>query len=107
MADIKQIYNDLSSANMNYQSAVSRKAGVAAAKDRVKNLFFNHKESILSALQGQDFLFAEIDRPKEKCSMLEDELDAVDAENNDLRRKLREYESAPQKKTKKKTAVVE
>ena len=110
MPDIKKVYDDISSANMEYRSAIARNAGISAAKDRVKNLLFNYRDDILSALHGASASQREIDRLNEQRVMLEDELAAVDDENNDLRKKVRELESAePQRKRKTKTmtAVVE
>lgn len=110
MANVHEIYQEISSANMDYRAAVSRNTGITASKDRVKNLLFNYREVILQALQNDGLLQRDIDLLKEQRTVLEDELASVDDENNELRRKIRELESvevSKKRKTKTMTAVVE
>lgn len=110
METINDVYNVISSADMDYKSAVARSSGITGAKDRIKNLMFNHRSQILDSLRSSSMKQTEIDRLKERCDILEAELASVDDENNELRRKIRDMESeeTPRKrKTKTMTAVVE
>ena len=115
MENVHEVYREISAANMDYRAAVARSTGISSAKERVKNLLFNYRETILQALRNEELLQRDIDLLKEQRTKLEDELEAVDDENNELRRKIREMESsnAPKKRKSKTkepkvlTAVVE
>ena len=109
MMEIKNIHNELSQAMIEYRSSVARNSGVAAAKDRLKNLLFNNREAILECLARFGSFQKETDILNDQILALEAALTESDAENNELRLRVREMEAAGNKKQKTKTmtAVVE
>ena len=117
MENLKSIHTEISSANIEYRAAVARSAGISAAKERLKNLLFNHREVILSSLligvskeKEQALISQREERLKKENEILSAEIASMDEENNELRKKIREMEKeqAPKKRrTKTMTAVVE
>lgn len=110
MTNSNTTYQTLYAAETEYQSAVARNAGISAARDRVKNLLFTYREEILASLRDTEEMKSRIEVMTHEYSNLEDELKEVDAENIDLRKKVKELEgSRPAGKAKAKvaTAVVE
>lgn len=93
MADINKIYQDISDANIEYKRAVSRNLGIVGARDRLKNLLFTHREEILSILSSQDTLQKKLDDMTECRDVLSTELESVDAENDELRKKVKQLEN--------------
>lgn len=111
MADIKKIYEEISSAVFEYRSAVNRNTGIAGAKDRVKNMMFTHRDLILSALSETEALRGKVLAMEEELDAMGRELAEVDHENIELRKKVREAEEQAKPKGRSKvktmTAVVE
>lgn len=118
MADIKKLYDDISSADAAFSSAVSRNAGISVSKDRVKNVLFNNRKVIMDILKEEKSVQKTIDELIRQRTVLEEELADMDEANNELRRKIRELEkerddtqkgrdTVRSKKTKTMTAVVE
>ena len=114
MSDMNKIYKDISEANISYMSAVARNTGIIGARDRLKNLLFTHRDVILQLLSGQDDLQKKladmteeeqlrllssdgmlVKRPiavKEDRDVLNTELEIADAENDELRKKIKELQ---------------
>lgn len=109
MDNAKEIYDLISGANIEYRSSVARNSGVAASRDRVKNVLFNKRDEILAVLNESSTAQRDLEFLKEQRQILEDELAAMDDENTALRKKIKELEAGGQKKQKTKTmtAVVE
>ena len=104
MSVMNELYNKISAAQVEYQSAVARGSGISAAKERVKNTLFNNLDSILEALQSEASLERDVKALEEQCDMLTAALEEMDKENDEVRGKLREMESNRNaKKTKNKT----
>lgn len=93
MNDINKVFKDISDANMEYKRAVSRNLGTVRARDRLKNLLFTHREEILNILSAQDALQKKLDDMTEYRDVLSTELESVDAENDELRKKVKQLEN--------------
>lgn len=92
MSDMNKIYKDISDANISYMSAVARNTGIVGSRDRLKNLLFTHRDVILQLLSGQDDLQKKLADMTEYRDMLSAELETADAENDELREKIKELQ---------------
>lgn len=92
MSDMNKIYKDISEANISYMSAVARNTGIVGSRDRLKNLLFTHRDVILQLLSGQDDLQKKLADMTEYRDMLSAELETADAENDELREKIKELQ---------------
>lgn len=92
MSDMNKIYKDISEANISYMSAVARNTGIIGARDRLKNLLFTHRDIILQLLSGQDDLQKKLADMTEYRDVLNTELETADAENDELRKKIKELQ---------------
>lgn len=92
MSDMNKIYKDISEANIAYMSAVARNTGIIGARDRLKNLLFTHRDVILQLLSGQDDLQKKLADMTEYRDVLSAELETADAENDELREKIKELQ---------------
>lgn len=93
MADIKQIYKSISTANLEYKSAVSQNLGLAAARERLKNILFTHRDVILSVFAEQDDLQKKLEDVMDCRDVLSAELDDVDRENDELKKEIKKLKS--------------
>lgn len=104
MVTAKQAHNEISVSLMDYRAAAGRNTGVQVAKDRLKNILFNHRDIILSALlsatikEKKELTIAQREKEIEKkyarqVKELTSELETVDDENMAMRRKVRQLEA--------------
>ena len=83
--DIKGLYERIKDQNFECDRIISNSATPRVAVDQTKNVFYNHRKEIEEALK-----FAV--EAEEKSKLLEMELDDYEAENKELREKLKAQE---------------
>lgn len=93
---MNEFIEKLEKATAELQSAKNRNSGIAAAKDKIKNILYNHMTDIVSAIKESDEL-------KKEVRSLEDALDDADRENDELQKKIASLEAKPKKNSSKNT----
>lgn len=81
---MNELIETMNAARSEYQSALVRGMGVAVAKERMKNIAFNHYDQLLKALAENQ--------------SLNEEVDALDSALADAEKKLKELSSTGKQK---------
>lgn len=100
-----ELYEKISAAKIALSQAIARASGVGTARERMKNTLFNNVDDILDALREEDKLAQEICNLREHAESLEEALEEMDAQNDELRKRIREMDSAGTAKKQKSKAA--
>lgn len=85
--NISKMFEELAEAKLDYVSALGRKSGVAAAKNRLMNLLFNYYDDLVYLVEDNKRLTEENESLNAALQEADEELSKVEAELKKLQKK--------------------